>query len=336
MEQSKTNLWALILAGGDGTRLRELTTLIAGAPIPKQYCRITGDRSMLEEALSRIAPLVPRARTLVVVNRDHLPFARTQLRELPCENVLVQPGNGDTGPGILFSLLRLMQRDLGATLVVLPSDHYVGDERAFRAHAAHSAKVVADHPEKIALLGFVPDRPEPGYGYIEPARALANGDGGTVFRVAAFHEKPSHEQACSIIRRGGLWNSFVMTLRVQQAIDLIRHVRPDDYHGMRRVRRSPAAAGRAYATLPAWNFSSGFLACIPEHLLVLRVADSTWSDWGTPQAIARTFANLKRLPPWMSPLGRDAGTGELARERIEDDQRKVMFTTQYRASIQEE
>jgi mannose-1-phosphate guanylyltransferase len=300
VEYKKTNLWGLILAGGDGMRLRELTTRIAGAPIPKQYCRITGDRSMLEETLARIAPLVSRTRTLVVVNRDHLPFARAQLGQLPLKNVLVQPRNRDTGPGILFGLLRLMRRDPEATLVILPSDHYVGDELAFRAHVIHSAEVVADHPEKIALLGFVPDRPEPGYGYIEPARVLANDDRSAVFRVAAFCEKPSDELARSIIQRGALWNSFVMTLRVERALELIRQIRPEDYDRMRRVRRIPATGGQPYAALPAWNFSSDFLARIPQHLLVLRVANTAWSDWGTPQAIARTFANLKERPPWMS------------------------------------
>src|SRR5437867_5873226 len=84
-------LWALVLAGGDGTRLQALTRLIAGAPIPKEYCRIVGDRSLLETTLARIAPLVPRERTLAVVNRGHLPLARPQVAAIPASNVLVQP-----------------------------------------------------------------------------------------------------------------------------------------------------------------------------------------------------------------------------------------------------
>ena len=67
------SLWALVLAGGDGTRLQSLTYLIAGAPIPKQYCRILGPRSLLETTLWRIAPLVATERTLAIINRDHLP-----------------------------------------------------------------------------------------------------------------------------------------------------------------------------------------------------------------------------------------------------------------------
>ena len=100
-------LWALVLAGGDGTRLAPLTRRIAGAPIPKQYCRIVGERSLLEETLARLSGLVPRSRTCVVVNRGHLPLARPQTASLPPRNVIVQPRNRDTGPGLLLPILEL-------------------------------------------------------------------------------------------------------------------------------------------------------------------------------------------------------------------------------------
>ena len=87
-------LWALVLAGGDGTRLQALTRLIAGAPIPKQYCRIVGDRSLLETTLARIAPLVRRERTLAIVNRGHLSLARPQLAAIPTSNVCAAAKSG--------------------------------------------------------------------------------------------------------------------------------------------------------------------------------------------------------------------------------------------------
>jgi len=182
-------LWALVLAGGDGTRPQALTRVIAGAPIPKQYCRIVGDRSLLETTLARIAPLVPPERTLAIVNHGHLRLARPQLASIPAANVLVQPRNLDTGPGLLVSLLALARRDAAATVAVFPSDHDIRYEVAFRRHVERMALLVAAHPDRIALLGARPERPETGYGYIAVGHRVVGP--GEAFRVVAFHEKPA-------------------------------------------------------------------------------------------------------------------------------------------------
>ena len=281
-------MWGLVLAGGDGTRLQELTRALTGQPTPKQYCRLTGDRSLLEETFARIAPVIPPARTLVVINRPHLPLAGEQLRGLPAENVLVQPANCDTGPGLLWSLLYLARRDPEAVVAVFPSDHHVRNERGFIAHLERALHVVQRRPDLLVLLGMPPDRPEPGLGYIEPGEAIGPGIPGA-FHVAAFQEKPSIEAAEAIIRRGGLWNSFVMVFRVRRALELLRELRPADCERM-------GAGESAYASLAPWNFSHDFLARIPGHLAVLRVEDVGWSDLGTPEAIARTLALLQKAP----------------------------------------
>src|SRR5689334_8528474 len=88
---TKGNLWALVLAGGDGTRLQALTKLIAGAPIPKQYCRILGRESLLEATVARAGLFAAPERTLAIVNRDHLELARGQLEALPAGSMIVQP-----------------------------------------------------------------------------------------------------------------------------------------------------------------------------------------------------------------------------------------------------
>lgn len=114
------NQWTLVLVGGDGTRLQELTREITGAPIPKQYCRLLGERSLLEATLDRARHVTPPHRTLVVVNSDHLAIGRDQLDGVPTANVVVQPCNRDTGPGLLFALQHLAQTDPSAIVVVMP------------------------------------------------------------------------------------------------------------------------------------------------------------------------------------------------------------------------
>jgi mannose-1-phosphate guanylyltransferase len=290
------SFWALVLAGGDGTRLQSLTRLIAGAPIPKQYCRILGPRSLLETTLSRIAPLVTAERTLAIINRDHLPIARSQLRSLHTRNVLVQPRNLDTGPGVLVSMLELARRDPDATVAMFPSDHYVRDSGAFRRSIERMSRVVTALPEKIALLGARPEHADRGYGYISSGRPL--GPRADMFAVLAFHEKPAAGVAADMVRRGALWNTLVMVARVRRVLELLRALRPADVALLEDTPLDLAALATVYDRLQAWNFSHEFLSRIPEHLVVTRADDLGWSDWGTPEAIERSFTAMGVVPPW--------------------------------------
>jgi mannose-1-phosphate guanylyltransferase len=298
--------WALVLAGGDGRRLQVLTQTIAGAPIPKQYCRIAGDCSLLEATLARIGPLVPPERTLVVVNRNHLDLALPQLAHLPRGNVLVQPENRDTGPGIVFGLLQLAARRPRAPVIVFPSDHYIDGEVAFRAHVALAARLVDRAPARIALLGIRATHAEPGYGYIEPGAPIVmpGHDSPAAYRVKAFHEKPSVELAGHLLGNGGLWNSFVMVFRMGRLLSLLRRTRRADVDALRSVM-GPAAG---YDGVRRWNFSADFLSQVPRHLAVVPVEGVLWSDWGTPEAVERTLAALNIEPIWRRrPPGRHPG-----------------------------
>jgi len=308
MTRGDDSFWALVLAGGDGTRLQGLTRLIAGAPIPKQYCRILGARSLLETTLWRIAPLVPAERTLAIVNRDHLPIAGPHLRSLDASNVLVQPRNLDTGPGVSMSLLAIARRDPDATVAMFPSDHYVRDSYAFRRAIERMRRVVAALPRKIALLGARPEHADGGYGYITPGEALGP-DRGT-FGVLAFHEKPAAAVAAEMVRRGALWNSLVMVASVRRVLELLRALHPADVALLEDTPLAVEALAGVYDRLQPWNFSRHFLARIPEHLAVTRADDLGWSDWGTPESIERSLAAMGVVPPWRHSALRDhAGVG---------------------------
>ena len=316
MKTLPDGLWGLVLAGGDGTRLRSLTRLIAGVPIPKQYCRIMGDRSLLETTLDRIAPMVPPERTLAIVNRGHLDLARPQLVTLPTSNVLVQPRNLDTGPGILVSLLELARRDGDATVAIFPSDHDIRFEVPFRRHVIEMAGVLERHPDMVPLLGVRPDRPDTGYGYIAPGMRL---DGsGAVFRVVGFHEKPAPSRASRIIRRGGLWNAFVIVARVARLLGLLCKVRPDDVATMAPVRADPDALARAYERLPPWNFSKEFLARIPQHLAV---AGATGARRKRSSAASPRWAWSR---PGTGPVGAGADARTLHRRPAPDRRRQLV------------
>lgn len=305
---------ALLLAGGDGMRLRELTSEIVGTPIPKQYCRLLRGTSLLEAAISRANLLFPRERINVIINVDHLDLAKDQVNTLPYSNVFVQPLNRDTGPGMVFALLNLERIYRDATVAVFPTDHYIDKNWTFIAHVMRAINAISYLPDKIAVLGVVPDRPETGYGYILPAEPMKTPD--KVYHVAAFTEKPNPAAARDIIVRGGLWNTFVMIFRLSRMLELLQQMVPREIGKLSKLRDSPHKATELYQTINPWNFSTRLLARIPQHLIVFKVADVSWSDWGTRESVERTYRALKLVPSWK--VSKAPGEKVPLKERAED------------------
>ncbi|MBN1571309.1 MAG: hypothetical protein JXA73_25970 [Acidobacteria bacterium] len=287
---------ALLLAGGDGMRLRELTSEIAGAPIPKQYCRLLQGTSLLEAALSRAQIVFPCECINVIINESHLDLARDQIKTLPNSNIFVQPMNRDTGPGIVFALLQLQRTHGDATVAVFPTDHYVDKNWAFITHVVRAMNAIACFPERISILGVVPDRLETGYGYILPSIPMKTPD--LAYHVESFTEKPDTDEARGIIARGGLWNTFVMIFRLSRMLELLHQMVPHEIEKLSVLRDSPGKAAELYRAIAPWNFSTRILSRIPEHLIVFRVANVSWSDWGTRESVERTYTALKLVPSW--------------------------------------
>src|SRR5512147_1706981 len=120
--------WAIVLAAGDGSRLRSLTTTAVGVAVPKQFCSLRGGPSLLHDAVRRAESIAPAERICTIVAKQHSRWWEDVLKLLPERNVIVQPDNRGTGVGILLPLLRIMMRDPDARVVLLPSDHHVRDE----------------------------------------------------------------------------------------------------------------------------------------------------------------------------------------------------------------
>jgi mannose-1-phosphate guanylyltransferase len=284
---------ALLLAGGDGTRLQELTAQLTGVPIPKQYCPLIRGRSLLELALFRTRLFTPIENTRVIINQNHCRWAREQLRALPGNNIFIQPENRDTGPGMIFALMQIAQTSPDAIVAVFPTDHFIDDEKAFIAHVLRAACLVDQFPQKIAVLGVTPNHPETGYGYIIPGRPLPTTL--TPWRVSyvnAFREKPNSAMAREFISQGGLWNTFVLVFQVKRVLGLLREMAPKDSQRLFELQDYSVDAPAVYRDIGPWNFSNQILARIPEELIVLEAPDIHWNDWGTRESIERTCRHL--------------------------------------------
>ncbi len=300
--------WGVILAGGDGVRLRPLTRRIAGDDRPKQFCPILGRETLLDQTRRRAALLIPSAQTLVVVTRPHERFFAPLRAEMGSPSLVVQPENRGTAPAILYALLRIAAAAPGGSVALLPSDHYVSNNQAFMAHVEAAFEAVGPRTDLVALLGITPDAPQVEYGWIEPADPIRGRGQAPIYRVRRFWEKPSAPTAERLLEEGCLWNSFVMVAQVSTLLSLIARTLPSlvaafaDLRPALGTSEEEAMALATYARLPETNFSRQVLEKSPESLAVLPVRGVRWSDWGEPGRVLTTLADAGIRPAWAESL----------------------------------
>ena len=296
--------WAVILAGGDGVRLRPLTMLVAGDARPKQFCPLLGRETLLDRTRRRVDLLVRFDRQVVAVSRPHEAHYRYLHGELMPGRLAVQPENRDTGPGILYALLRVKHLAGNVPVAVFPSDHYVDDDRAFVAYVRRALEVVRDRRQLAALIGIEPSSPETDYGWIEPA-PVALPTRCDVFPVRRFVEKPPASEVGELIARGCLWNSFVMVGWVDTWLELIAHTAPHLYHAFDAVPRvlgmpqEMAVLERVYASLPSISFARRVLTQAVGRLITVAARGLVWSDWGNPDRVLASLQAMHHEPPWL-------------------------------------
>ena len=296
------NEWAVILAGGDGTRLKSLTRRIAGDERPKQFCSVLGGATLLEETQRRAALEIARERTLYVVNQLHQPYYAPIL-DRDGANLVVQPRNAGTAPAILYSLLRIADRDPNAVVAFFPSDHYISDNRRFMAHIRAALDAAHLRSDLVILLGLEPESPEVEYGWIEPNGSLKGN--ARIYGVRRFWEKPNQMLAQVLQLRGCLWNSFVMVASVRALLEIIESSTPELYRAFACMsslfgtRAETKAISRLYERIEEVNFSHRVLALRPERLAVLKVTGVRWNDLGEPKRVMASLAMAGIRPQWI-------------------------------------
>ncbi len=306
--------WAVILAGGNGSRMMPLCRRISGCSVPKQFCRIFGRTTLLGQTRRRVSLLVPPSRILTVVNRAHERFYLPLLKGAWAENLVVQPQNRGTTAAILYALCRLCELNPCASVAIFPSDHFVDNDNVIMGYVDLAFHSVSESPGMILLLGMTPDRAESGYGWIEPDEPIR--PGSEIAQVRRFWEKTPAQVYRMLWEQGCLWNTLIMVGKLSSFILLTVKALPElssrFFTALRPLDR-PAreeALRTLYNFSPFSNFSTEVLARNPRKLGVLKVSGVYWNDLGEPLRVFETLARTRARPAWLK-----RGVTSFSRER---------------------
>lgn len=267
-----------ILAGGVGSRFWPVSTPAR----PKQLLPLASDRPLVEDTVRRALGLTDPSRIRILAGQHLVGPFQAALPELASDAYLVEPMARGTAPVLAWAAWILLRSDPEAVMISLHADHRVQEEEAFLTLLAEGAEL-ARRERALVTVGAGPDRPETGYGYIQPGEAMAGPPAGAA-RVAAFHEKPDAGTAADYLDRGYLWNTGIFIWRADVFLEEVRIHAPE--------------VASALVHLEAGDEAAFFRACTPVSVdvAVLERSDRvvvvpttfSWDDVGSWGSLART------------------------------------------------
>ena len=302
--------WSVILAGGEGTRMRPMVEQWLGYHKPKQFCAFTGKRSMLQHTWDRADQLTSPQHKVTVVGREHCQEVWAQLENRRAGRVVVQPRNCDTAAGIFLSLTYVRAQNPEATVVLYPSDHFVFPANRFMETVRRAVKSAEYLANRVILVGVIPTNLELEYGWIFPGQHLSWSTGSPVYQVKSFLEKPDRISAQTAMEAGALWNTLVLAAKVETLWKLGRRCFPDLIDLFENLGSSIGSSEEGqvlesiYRVMPSRNFSSDLLEQVPDQVGVVELRGVMWSDWGRPEQILETLQALGKVPvfPMVAPV----------------------------------
>jgi mannose-1-phosphate guanylyltransferase len=217
-----THLYAVIMAGGSGERFWP----VSRTRVPKQLLPIVSQKTMIQETVARVVPLVGKDRVLVVTNCEQAPEIKRQLKAVPAKNIIPEPVGRDTAPCIAYAATVLEKRDPDAVMIVMPADHVIRDENKFRA-ILKDAAAVASRESCLIAIGITPSAPHTGYGYIRFGEPFNTGTATAFRKVQKFEEKPNIDRAKQFLADGNYyWNSGMFIWKASTILAEIKEHMP--------------------------------------------------------------------------------------------------------------
>ncbi len=193
--------------------------------MPKQFLKLFGDGTMIQNTAHRIEEIVPQERIMVVTNNDYVPIVNEQLPKIPTDNIVGEPVAKNTAPCVAIAAELLLKKDPDAIMMVLPADHHIEDKATFLS-ILKTAIDKANEGDNLVTIGIQPTRPETGYGYIHAGKSEA----GNVMKVKGFKEKPNLDRAQKFVASGEYyWNSGMFIWRADTILKEFKKHLPDMY-----------------------------------------------------------------------------------------------------------
>ncbi len=283
--------WGVVLAGGEGSRLNPLTSLIYGYDRPKQFCSLIGGKTLLTQTRLRAEKAIRSEQILYVLLRNHREFYLEESALAPAQRI-VQPSNKGTAPAIAYSLLSIEKTDKDAVAAILPSDHHYTNERAFRVALESAFEIAECCTDAVVLLGVHPDGPEMEFGWIEVS-SRSNRQEGSICHVHGFCEKPSFQTALRLFQKGSLLNTFVLVGRVSNFLAIIKAAQSDL---LASLAATPLWSGAeehipdsTYERFESTDFCRSILSVQARRLIALQTSATGWSDLGRPERVLQVM-----------------------------------------------
>ena len=275
-------LWAVIMAGGSGTRFWPESRVSR----PKQFLSLFGKKSLLEQTVDRLLKVIPRDRIYVVAQKEHRAWILKRLKISPPQ-VLGEPVGRNTAPCATLLAALIFRRDPNAVLALLPADHRIGRPKIFQK-ALRAAGEIAQARGLPVTFGIEPDFPHTGYGYLEQGPFEGRQRGLAFFRLKRFHEKPSLSKARRFLKNGRfLWNSGMFVWRADKILEAARTHLTQAYGIAQKISKAGLSRGLKpwYGRMPNISIDYGFMESLKGKILTVPV-DIQWHDLGGWQAFA--------------------------------------------------
>ena len=278
-------MYAVIMAGGKGTRFWPRSR----EKMPKHLLDIVCEKTIIQETIDRIAPLIPAENILIVTGISHAKELMKQVPQIPEGNIIIEPVGRNTAPCIGLAALHIARKSSDEIMVALPADHLIKDAKRFR-HILSAAAVMARRGDYLITIGITPICPETGYGYLEKGTRKTTVKGEDIFEVKSIREKPALSQAKAFLKKGGFyWNSGMFVWRVDTILGALKKWLPDLHEGLLEIEpalgshQEKSVVDRVYEKIQSISIDYGVMEKA-ENVLLVR-GDFGWSDMGCWDAL---------------------------------------------------